>query len=517
MKPKFFFKLIAIALSIFFLATGNGAAKEKLAELVVDVETGKILHDYKSTEIRHPASLTKIMTLYMVFDALERGQLRPETKITFSRYAASRPPSKIGLRAGGQITVRDAVYALITKSANDTATAFAERLGGTERNFGAMMTRKAREIGMRKTVFVNASGLPDQNQITTAQDMVVLGIKMMQDFPQYYKLFATRNYRYGRMNLRNHNNLMNNYKGMDGLKTGYVNMSGFNLVASAERNGNRLIGAVFGGRRAITRDQRMRQILDQSWSKIDRSPNAPRMPVAMINLAALRTPGNPLYGSSGGAVLTASADTKSGLEILDKVKSDIVSPKAYATGSTVKLQKALNAPVQNNRQNTRIPGLVANHTYQGGGADADTVLKAHAQKTLTANNTQAKKITAINSPFSAPSAPLSQDDPISAIIAQQNSASGITPFATPVAAQTPQNWAVQVGAFSRADIAKNYMYVLITKYEDHFANANPQIVSVKKGNERIYRARFAGFTPDKAKKVCSDLIKARKKCQAILI
>ena len=264
---------VGAALVIMTLLTVLGAfapaqAATKYAALVLDVESGKVLFSRHADARRHPASLTKIMTLYMVFEALESGKLTMNQRLPVSKRAAGQPPSKIGLKRGQTIRVRDAIRALVTKSANDVATVVAEAIGGTEYRFAVAMTERARKLGLRSTRFMNASGLHNRRQITTARDMARLAIAIRRDFPQYYKVFSTRTFTWGKRTYRNHNRLLGKYTGTDGIKTGYINASGFNLVASVERNGTRLIGVVFGGRSGRTRNAHMRKILDGGFKRM---------------------------------------------------------------------------------------------------------------------------------------------------------------------------------------------------------------------------------------------------------
>ncbi|MEL0076497.1 MAG: D-alanyl-D-alanine carboxypeptidase family protein, partial [Alphaproteobacteria bacterium] len=239
----------------------------KYAAIVIEEHSGKVLFSRSADSPRYPASLTKIMTLYLVFEELSSGRLEMNSRIKVSRLAASRSPSKLHLRPGQTITVKDAIYALVTKSANDVATAVAEHLSGSEREFAKRMTRKARALGMSRTTFRNASGLPHSKQRSTARDMARLAVAMRRDFPQYYNVFSAKSFNWKGQKFRNHNKLLSAYSGTDGIKTGYINASGFNLVASVERRGIRLIGVVFGGRSGRTRDKHMMQILDASFKR----------------------------------------------------------------------------------------------------------------------------------------------------------------------------------------------------------------------------------------------------------
>ncbi len=240
------------------------SANPKYAGIVIDAKTGKVLYQDNADAPRYPASLTKMMTLYMVFEALEAGRLSKSTRITFSRNAASEVPTKLGVPAGKSITVEQAILALITKSANDASTALAEHLGGSEEAFARAMTAKARQLGMNSTTFKNAHGLPDSAQKTTARDMARLGIALREHFPQYYDYFSTRHFTFNGSRINGHNNLLGRVKGVDGIKTGYIRASGFNLVSSLQTGGKSIVAVVMGGRTARSRDAHMTDLIQRT-------------------------------------------------------------------------------------------------------------------------------------------------------------------------------------------------------------------------------------------------------------
>jgi D-alanyl-D-alanine carboxypeptidase len=248
---------------------------EKGAAIVVDANSGKVLYERMSTEKRYPASLTKMMTLYLLFEQLEKGNISLSSKITASAYAASQDPTRLGLEAGSELTVEEAIKAIIVRSANDVAVAVAERLGGSEYQFATRMTAKARELGMTNTNFVNASGLPDENQRTTAFDLMLLSRRVIADYPEFYPYFHLQSFVWNGRSYEGHNNLMKFFDGADGLKTGYTRMSGFNLASSATRGGTRLISVVMGGRTARERDAQTAQLLETEFSKLGLGKPAP--------------------------------------------------------------------------------------------------------------------------------------------------------------------------------------------------------------------------------------------------
>ena len=260
---------ILTILSFFAFSTpAHAKGNPRYASIVMDADTGLILHQRYANKSLHPASLTKVMTLLMAFEALESGRLGLKDRIRISNHAASMVPSKLGLAEGSSIRVKDAIYALVTKSANDVAVALAEHLGGTERNFARLMTTKARNLGMSRTTFRNASGLHHSKQVSTARDMAKMGRYVINVYPEYYRYFSRKTFTYQGKTYRNHNRLMDKYSGMDGMKTGYIAASGFNLIASAVRDNRRIIGVVFGGRSSKTRNNHMARLLDRGFNKM---------------------------------------------------------------------------------------------------------------------------------------------------------------------------------------------------------------------------------------------------------
>ena len=268
-----------------------GEAQARYAAIVMDAETGTVLHAANADTRNYPASLTKMMTLYMTFEALDQGRLTLHQRLPVSRRAQGMTPSKLYLQAGQTIRVEDAVLALVTKSANDAAVVLAEALGGEEWKFARMMTDRARALGMRRTTFRNASGLPNRHQLSTARDMATLSRALIYDYPHYYHYFSTVRFRYNGRTYGSHNNLLDEYRGTDGIKTGYIRASGFNLAASVVRDGRRLIAVVFGGRTARSRDRHIMALLDDGFAKARRlrtipvvSP-PPRKPVEILRAA----------------------------------------------------------------------------------------------------------------------------------------------------------------------------------------------------------------------------------------
>lgn len=268
------------AISAILLATILvSPAQAGYAAIVIDADTGRVLHSRNADTPNFPASLTKMMTLFMTFEALDKGTLKLNQPLRVSKRAAGQPASKLGLKEGATIMVDDAIRALSVKSANDVATVLAEAIGRTEINFAQMMTKRARALGMTRTSFRNASGLPNRRQKSTARDMSVLAMALIDRFPKYYSYFSQPSFKYNGKRYSNHNTLLKNYAGTDGIKTGYIRASGFNLVASTERDGVRLIGVVFGGKTAKRRDRHMQSLLNRSWALARRNSTIAAIPV----------------------------------------------------------------------------------------------------------------------------------------------------------------------------------------------------------------------------------------------
>jgi D-alanyl-D-alanine carboxypeptidase len=259
--------ILLLALAVFSVS-GGASARDKDAALVMDANTGKVLYARNAEEQRYPASLTKMMTLYVLFEAIEKKETELYARMNVSPEAASQKPTRLGLRSGDILTVEDGIKALIIRSANDASVVIAEHLSGTEDRFAVRMTQKARALGMNNTVFRNASGLPDLQQQTTAMDLAILSRRLMSDFPRFFPYFGQRNFTWNGRFYRGHNRLLTHFDGADGLKTGYTRLSGYNLATSASRRGTRLIGIVLGGSSGYNRDVQMAEMLETQYGKL---------------------------------------------------------------------------------------------------------------------------------------------------------------------------------------------------------------------------------------------------------
>ena len=270
----------AVVIALSFASAAY--ADDRYAAIVLDATTNEVLHADQADAHRFPASLTKMMTLYILFDELERGSIHLTDTMVASRRAAQQPPSRLGIRAGDRITVEDAIEALVTRSANDVAVIVAEKLEGSESRFANRMTAKARALGMRDTRYANASGLPDPSQVTTARDVLALSQALLRDHPNRYRYFQTASFSWRNVYSRNHNSLLGRVEGVDGIKTGYTRASGFNLASSAQRGGHRIFAVVLGGESAASRDAQMAYLIDNAFAQIDaRTGGRPTAPSAV--------------------------------------------------------------------------------------------------------------------------------------------------------------------------------------------------------------------------------------------
>lgn len=324
---------------------GQQPAPDRSAELVVDADTGRVVYARNAKEVRYPASLTKMMTLYLLFDALKHGEIRMEQELPVSAKAAAQPSTNLSLSAGDTITVRKAIEGLIVRSANDAAMVVAETLGKTEWNFALMMNHKARELGMRHTTFRNPSGLPNPQQRSTAMDLAKLGIALRRDFPEYYKFFSLREFDFNGRTYTTHNRVMARYSGADGLKTGYINSSGFNLVTSARKDGHRVVAVVMGGRTAAARDNTMIELLDRSFYRLaqDKSVKTHATIEADETSNVLQT--TPATESSK-AEAGAESQTLAALEPASGVEQEGEGDRGSVAASAAPLPTLMPAPVR---------------------------------------------------------------------------------------------------------------------------------------------------------------------------
>lgn len=458
------FSVLALA---FALPTAAFAkANPRYASIVMDSDTGQILSQSGADKQLHPASLTKVMTLLLAFEALDQGKLGIKDRISISKHAANMAPSKLGLQPGSTIKVQDAIYAIVTKSANDISAAMGERLGGTESNFARMMTAKAREIGMTRTTFKNASGLHDPAQITTARDMATLARYVITRYPTYYRYFSTANFTYQGKNYHNHNRLMATYKGMDGMKTGYVNASGFNLVASAVRNDRRLIGVVFGGRTTQSRNSHMAALLDSGFERI-KGTKAPEVVIASVDA---KSPAE----IAPAAGVSAVAMTRGNAPLPPRKPALLVALNSFKTNVT-----ATNTPPQPQVKMASLNPAIDTTRFNEllGEGDSDPAQTDRIETGLIA---------------------------VSAVKGQELNAGTLT-RPMPETAIADEPWAIQIGAFTSRAATDKAIHNSLKKLPAQYTNANPAIAPLKTADGWLFRARLTGYSRDDAFRACKYL------------
>jgi D-alanyl-D-alanine carboxypeptidase len=338
---------------------------------VIDAKTGELLHAVNENTRNYPASLTKLMTLYLLFEAIEQKKVGLSSRLVVSRKAANRPASKLGLKSGELIKVSDAIMAIIVKSANDVASVIAESIGGNERRFALQMTAKARKLGMSRTTFRNASGLPHRGQMSTAKDMAVLTRAIISHFPKYYHLFSRKIFTFKGRTYRTHNKVLKTYKGAEGMKTGYIHASGYNLITTAKRNGRRIIGVVFGSNTPRARNRHMKKLLNRAFRAGKFSKTA-RVAKASNNKNAPTSTNKRIWGVQIGAFYTRKPALK---------LAKIISRK-YANvlrGGHIKVMPLLKS---RNRilYRSRILGIGKRNAYR-----ACKILKKYSKPCLTIN------------------------------------------------------------------------------------------------------------------------------------
>lgn len=375
---------IAASVTITAAVMAPAAHAEKYAAIVVDADTGEVLHARNQDDPRYPASLTKVMTLYMLFDAIDAGEVSLKDKMKVSRNAAAQPPSNLRLKAGDTISVEDAIYALVTKSANDVAVVVAEFLGGSERKFAAQMTDKASELGLANTTFRNASGLPNTAQLTTARDLAILADALLDNHGDYYHYFQTQRFSWGGMTYKSHNNLLGDVDGVDGIKTGYTRASGFNLMTSAERDGRRVIAIMLGGASAKSRDAHVTELVESAFVSLGQTPEVIDPNARLVSFAALQTPLNPnaaaepmLNGRPLSAILAErNGDTPAAAprETLVEVGEGDASEQAPAAAELT--EEVTNTPDYNVPNTLTVTSYAQSQTQVSTPASAPQVLPA---------------------------------------------------------------------------------------------------------------------------------------------
>jgi D-alanyl-D-alanine carboxypeptidase len=451
------------------------------AAMVLDAHTGRTLYSSNIDEPRYPASITKVMTLYLAFEQIKLGRIKPDTPLKVSAFAAGQAPSKLELKAGSTITLREAMYALVTKSANDAAVVIAENIAGSEAEFARLMTRKAHALGMMNTTYRNASGLPNSEQRTTARDLIILGHRILRDFPEYAPIFKTKVFSYDGETHRNHNGLLFTYSGTEGLKTGFTQASGFNLLASVRRNDKHLLAVVLGGPSARARNARMRKLLNAAWSKA-------------ATLASLKARGTPLparvavksAGPLASALKTANASAEASERSGTVLQSGPVAQPMTIAGDDLPERNPAFHPDAAERT---LAAALASVEEQRQAANA---AQPEPQKAQFAGATMAA---ATDSGATGPASKNEQ-----AVAEQGDSApAGVDP------ANALGPYHVQVGSYLSIGGAKERLQVIAAKAGTVVHGHGELTVTGLVKGKSYYRARFGRFSKSEARSACVKL------------
>jgi D-alanyl-D-alanine carboxypeptidase len=437
------------------------------ASIVIDANTDTVLSAENPDRLLHPASMSKLMTLYLAFEALESGRITLQRSLPVSAHAESMAPTKLNLVAGESIRVEDLILSMVTLSANDSAVVLAEGLGGSEDRFGQLMTRKAHQLGMVNTNFRNSNGLPDPAQISTARDMAILCRALIRHFPQYYHYFSVREFTYNGIEHSNHNHLMSRYEGMDGLKTGLTNASGFNLSASAIRNGRRLIGVVFGGTSAMQRDDYMAALLDEGFR---RSSN-----VAMTTAVAPPVPGHKpseLIAAGGTATVASLPPTPAAPQAIGDVRGTAVA-EALRPNDVPAPAAAGQTGIKINAQRPKTIAELTTATGQGDVEGPDDVKPA--------------------------AKPRASDQRVAMLVVPKSQRGKA---ATAKAPATEALWSIQVGAYATKAATEAAIKQAIKKAPAILRNAKVVVAALPQKHGTVYRGRLSGLEASDARKAC---------------
>lgn len=437
----------------------------KDAALIIDGETGKVLYERNAEALRHPASLTKMMTLYLLFDSLRKGQVTMATPLKVSRHAAAQSPTKLYLKPGETIPVEKAIQAIVVRSANDVAVTIAEALGGTEGHFAELMNAKAQQLGMTHTFYHNASGLPDARQITTAQDLGLLARHLAYDYPQYFHYFSIEGFTFQGKYYKTHDNLIGYYNGADGIKTGYTAASGFNLVSSVVRDRMHLIGVVMGGRTAHRRDNEMMGLLDLAFAKVDKNPTL----VAHADI--------PWQHLNDG---TAQAPVVAGFDPLPHAAHEPAPGPTALAALEPRPDEAF--PDEDSAEDAADPDQGMGDI--GGPPDASVATAKPAPVKMASIAPDPKPKSAVPSEITKPGA---------------------------------RAWTVQIGAFANKTLAQSQLAAYAEKSMDVLGQAERFVVPFTGvSGQTLYRARFGLFVEREAREVCARLTERGQTCFAAL-
>ncbi|MBB3230755.1 D-alanyl-D-alanine carboxypeptidase family protein [Halomonas stenophila] len=478
--------VVTLLAGLLVVAGAAQADNPRYAGIVIDADTHEILYAENADAPRYPASLTKMMTLYLLFEALEGRSMSLDDRLPVSAAAAAMPATKLYLKPGERLPVETAIESLVVKSANDVAVVVAEALGGSEAHFARMMTDRARELGMDDTTFRNASGLPDDRQVTTARDMAVLSRRLMLDFPQYYPYFSLQRFAWRGKTYRGHNRLLANYPGTDGLKTGFIRASGFNVATSAVRDGRRMLSVVMGGFSAASRDEHMAELLDRGFVRASLADGSGWLANTAIAGGRLM-PGAEAPMQPAGQMLASldTATTASATPVRARPAS--AEPAVAATANTpVASAPAASAPAAS-------APAAGSSTAVAPSID-ETLVPA---RPVMAEPVETPPTTATSTAASAPVT--TSDDPIRQVLAEGDAAAG--------------GWGVQIGAFSDADHARR----LAARAADRLATelANARVAVPRVDGAGVYRARLVDMQEGQARSVCRRLQAQGMDCMVV--
>jgi D-alanyl-D-alanine carboxypeptidase len=523
--------------SIRFMRARVAGPNRNFAAIVIDGNSGETLYERNQDEPRHPASITKVMTLYLLFEQLEQGRLRLDSTLRVSARAASQKPTKLGLRPGQTISVDDAIKAVVTRSANDMAVTIAEAIGGDEDHFAELMTRKAHALGMSGTRYVNASGLPDEEQVTTARDLTILGRAIQERFPRYYRYFATHAFYYAGKTIVNHNHLLDRVEGMDGIKTGYTRSSGFNLLTSVKRNGHYIVAAVLGGVSAPSRDRIMADLIEE---QIDNGATTRTASAISENGALdlpLRTQDKEARRQDDVSDLLRRAQDKDqpkqnqaprpALAYVDseplaepkltpKLDLSAVAPKS-GPGPVLDPVRVASIDPEVSFNKPR-PAFVSGAPKSQPLAESNAAKDAPAKNVALDGSTRTGRTPAALGSTATPSAKDRRSEKPLTKMASLKTEPTASDSAKNVEARRPPaargGWMIQIGATD--DIGKANALLSRAKSEGRrtLTAAQPFTEKIQKGSETLYRARFAGLEEDGAELACRTLKQSGFSCFA---
>lgn len=471
----------------------TGVNDPRYAALIMNAKTGEVYHQQNADTRRYPASLTKMMTLYLLFEALDERKTSMSTRMRVSDYASVQPQTNISLTTQDKVPVDTAIKALVVRSANDVAVVVAEHLGGSVTNFGTMMTNKARALGMKNTVFKNPHGLPNSAQYTTARDMAKLGIALKRDFPEYYQYFSTRQFSWKGVTYYTHNRVMLRYSGTDGIKTGFINASGFNVVSSTVRGGRPLIGVVMGGASGQWRDNRMIQLLDAGYATLAKR------------------------GQSRGNVITQNLPTPTPAQQAAMKPAPAAPPRVV---STVQV-----APVSADR------GVIRTDVPPPAPAPVQVVAPVQPAPIISAPPAATVRPEIISPPVVAPTpapvviappvapvaapAPNTLDAQLAALNARRPATATTGPVISAPAAPADTSgaiWGIQVGAFSSRALAERAALQAYQLAQKNLQGARIAVLGTGTAGAQVHRARLENITEGQAKKACETLISNNSPC-----